>query len=559
VSFAEGLVVRALRGAAAFAAFFAFGRHAPELFEASGTVVVDGRAPIVVSAWDHELARAQGARDAALARVSELAARVGAAAAPAPSGSPLDRLIDFVALHPELPKALAEQPPPARTTDPETERIRLERERQSIQASLAAGARRGPAPQPSEAGDDSDNPFGAARGAPPVDDRRLKLRLAEIDASLTALAKAPAAPAAPGLRSELALLAVAIPPSGATSGEPALRRANVATARGDVVAREPERPALFGIGLAVALAVALLPVARRSRRDDELDEIVPGASLGLAPSPVPTFEADEIGPEAPPVRSLPSAAVESTAYPPPTRTSSAPPPAAAAIYDEPVVASARPRSSPPTGESPVMAYPVPWRAESVVGRDRFSDLRKAFLTEAARDCFVVAVTATATAAGRRAEVTAALAAAFASDPTSRVLAVEADLRAPELGRALRLDVLAVTDFGAQLAARVEGTADGHWYVLKCSPALHVLAAREQAPELLLSTHFEDCMVALRPFYDVILLSAPAVTDVPGCRAVADVVDGVVVLVSASQHSDVQAGGSALSLFGQKRLAVELRV
>jgi MinD-like ATPase involved in chromosome partitioning or flagellar assembly len=206
-----------------------------------------------------------------------------------------------------------------------------------------------------------------------------------------------------------------------------------------------------------------------------------------------------------------------------------------------------------------MAYPVPWRAESVPGRDRFPDLRKAFLGEAARDCFVVAVSSTSTAANQRAEVTASLAAAFAGDPTARVLAVEADLGAPALGPALGLDVLSVTDFGRQLGARIEGTADGHWYVLKCSPALHVLAAKAEAPELVLSTHFEDCVVALRPFYDVILLRAPAVTDTPGCRAVADVVDGVVVLVSASENSDVQVGASALSLFGQKRLSLELRI
>ena len=156
-------------------------------------------------------------------------------------------------------------------------------------------------------------------------------------------------------------------------------------------------------------------------------------------------------------------------------------------------------------------------------------------------------------------VAAALAAAFASDPTARVLTVEADLGAPALGRALGLDVMPTTDFGKQLGARVEGAADGHWYVLNCSPALHVLAAKEVAPELVLSTHFEDCVAALRPFYDVSILRAPAVTETVACRAVSDVVDGVVVLVSASENSDVQVGQSALSLFGQKRLSLELRV
>jgi MinD-like ATPase involved in chromosome partitioning or flagellar assembly len=206
-----------------------------------------------------------------------------------------------------------------------------------------------------------------------------------------------------------------------------------------------------------------------------------------------------------------------------------------------------------------MAYPVPWRADSVPGRDRFTELRKAFLGEAARDCFVVGISSTAAASDSRAEVTAALAAGFAGDPTARVLAVEADLKAPALGRALGLDVLPVTDFSKQLGARVEGSADGHWYVLKCSPALHVLAAKEAAPELVLSTHFEDCVAALRPFYDVILLRAPAASDAVGCRAVSDVVDGVLVLVSARNDSDPGAGKSTLSLFAEKRFASELRI
>jgi Mrp family chromosome partitioning ATPase len=79
----------------------------------------------------------------------------------------------------------------------------------------------------------------------------------------------------------------------------------------------------------------------------------------------------------------------------------------------------------------------------------------------------------------------------------------------------------------------------------------------EAPELVLSTHFEDCVVALRPFYDVIILRAPPVSDPVACRAVADVVDGVVVLVSAAGDGD--EGARALSLFGTKRLAVELPI
>lgn len=560
MSLAQGLFVRALRGAAAFGAFFAFGRQAPALFEASGSLVVDGKPPASVSAWDDDASRARAARDAALARVAAHAVQAGSAPTPPATGSatPLDRFAEFVALHPELPETLARPPAPSRGTSPETDRIRLERERDRVQADIAAIAR-GAVPVAAPPSDDSDNPFGdASRGAPPSD-RRLRLRLAEIDTSLAALAKVPASAAAPNLRGELAALLAAVPVPPALEPPPPLVP-SVSQLRGAVVRREPDRRALLLFGFFAALAAALLPTPRRARRsDDVLDDIVPGASRGLSPAPVPTFEADEIGPEAPPARPVASTAAPSMSYGPRTPAvpapTSDPPPA----YDDPIVASARPRSAPPTGESPVMAYPVAWRAEVVPGRDRFSELRKAFLGEAARDCFVVGISATASASGSRAEVAAALAAGFAGDPTARVLAVEADLAAPALGRALGLDVLPMTDFAKQLGARVEGSADGHWYVLKCSPALHVLAAKAVAPELVLSTHFEDCMAALRPFYDVIILRAPAAPDAVGCRAVADVVDGVVVLVSAQQSADAEAGASALSLFAQKRLSETLRV
>lgn len=558
MSFVEGLLVRALRGAAAFGAFFLFGQTAPELFEASGSLVVDGQAPVVVSVWDDDASRAGAARDAALARAAEYvvngltASKGGASPGAAGSAKPLDRFAEFVAAHPELPEALARRTPP-RATSAETDRIRLERERGRVQADIAALARGASAAR--SPSDDSDNPFGerAAAAAPPSD-RRLKLRLAEIDASLAKTAE----PAAPALRTELAALLAAIPAQPALEPPPP-RTPSVSELKGAVVLREPDRRSLLAVGFFAALAAALMPITRRARPSDELDEIVPGASRGLAPSPVPTFAADELGPAAPPVRSFTSAGVESTAYPTVAPTPPAPAPSGAPSYGDAVIASVRPRSNLPAGESPVMAYPVPWRADSVPGRDRFGELRKAFLGEAARDCFVVAVGATARAGSSRAEVAAALAAGFAGDPTARVLAVEADLTAPTLGRALGLDVMPVADFAKQLGARVEGSADGHWYVLKCSPALHVLAAKVAAPELVLSTHFEDCVATLRPFYDIIILRAPAASDTVGCRAVADVVDGVVVLVSASENADTAAEASALSLYAQKRLRETLKI
>lgn len=88
-------------------------------------------------------------------------------------------------------------------------------------------------------------------------------------------------------------------------------------------------------------------------------------------------------------------------------------------------------------------------------------------------------------------------------------------------------MIPAADLVSQLETRIAGTSDRHIYVLKCSPSLHVLPARAESPTLILSTHFESCLAALRPFYDVIVLHAPTLEDTVACRAVSDVVDGVI--------------------------------
>jgi Mrp family chromosome partitioning ATPase len=110
-----------------------------------------------------------------------------------------------------------------------------------------------------------------------------------------------------------------------------------------------------------------------------------------------------------------------------------------------------------------------------------------------------------------------------------VLLVEADLQRPHVCEALGIALVSAADLVSQLEARVGGSAERQIYVLKCSPSLHVLPARAGSPTLILSTHFESCLSALRPFYDVIVLNAPSLEDTVACRAVSDVVDGVVIV------------------------------
>jgi Mrp family chromosome partitioning ATPase len=157
------------------------------------------------------------------------------------------------------------------------------------------------------------------------------------------------------------------------------------------------------------------------------------------------------------------------------------------------------------------------------------------------ECFVVAVSAPGSATETKPAVAAGLAAALAEDPESRVLLVEADLQRPRTCEALGIAMIPAADLVTQLESRVAGTTDRHIYVLKCSPSLHVLPARAESPTLVLSTHFESCLSALRPFYDVIVVHAPPLDDTVSCRAVGDVVDGVVFVgrPPSSPHASVE--------------------
>jgi succinoglycan biosynthesis transport protein ExoP len=176
-----------------------------------------------------------------------------------------------------------------------------------------------------------------------------------------------------------------------------------------------------------------------------------------------------------------------------------------------------------------MAYPVLWRGASPASLAPHVALRDKVRAAAASECFVVAVSGPVTALQTKPALAAALAAAVAENPESRVLLVEADLQRPRACDALGVELVPAADLVLQLEARVAGNSERHIYVLKCSPSLHVLPARSGSPTLILSTHFESLLSALRPFYDVIVLNAPSLEDTVACRAVSDVVDGVVVV------------------------------
>jgi Mrp family chromosome partitioning ATPase len=494
----EGLGLRGGRALAALSPFVAYAYWGPALHEARVSAALKTGGTVTVHAVDQDSGRAieQGRRalERALAR-SAGTAKTGSSDSGQDHFQSLLRVADAIIAQPSATPETA--PGPRRSA---VERAKLEAERSQLQAQLrgALASRR----------TDSDNPFDdtAAPLPSPSNHAVLRRRIAEIDGLLAAVGSTGGVTSAPVVPAELAALARAVP-GAAPKATPA------ASDAGDtlVVAAKivPDPLQVLMLGLFAGLGAALLPTRRR-RADQQLpSELRAGPLTRSTPPSRPQLEPRRWPSDAPPP---PSGQPRSRSSP-----SSAPP----AAPSEPPVATGR-------DESPVMAYPIAWRPPSSGELAQYRNLRDQVKDRATTGCVVVAVSATATASERKPALAAALAAALAEDPESRVLLVEADLQHPGVCGALGIAMIPAADLVMQLEARVAGSAERHWYVLKCSPSLHVLPSRAEGRTLILSTHFEACLTSLRPFYDVIVLNAPSLSDTIACRAVNDVVDGVVV-------------------------------
>lgn len=182
----------------------------------------------------------------------------------------------------------------------------------------------------------------------------------------------------------------------------------------------------------------------------------------------------------------------------------------------------------------VHAYAVAWRsallAEPVAHPELVAEVRRL----AGADCFVLVVAASVDAANQKAKVALGLALSLAAEDDARVLLMDADTREPCLHRMLELEMPEKTDFAAQLGARIRGSGDSIWHVVKCTSGLHVLPCATPAPDLIASEHFEHCVQDLRNFYDVVVVHGPVVNDTIACRAVNEISDGVVVTCAVGE-------------------------
>jgi Mrp family chromosome partitioning ATPase len=112
---------------------------------------------------------------------------------------------------------------------------------------------------------------------------------------------------------------------------------------------------------------------------------------------------------------------------------------------------------------------------------------------------------------------------------------------------------AVSGFSQQLELRVGARPKQPWVIMECSASLHVLAeGARKNPELLLSRQFEECVRELRAAYDFIVIDGPPLSETAACRAVNDVVDGVVLLHGITPGEEL---ARVHSMFPSRRLSL----
>jgi len=499
--------LRLLRALGVLGVFLTYLALCPKLFDSRARVSLDDNVLSVV-AFENDPVRAEASANQAARetvrrigfeneRQAEEQARVRSAAEA--------KLVDFVDRHPDL---LVVAPKSGNRANPA--RITLEKERERVQAQLAVAEH---APRPPQAeSSHTDNPFDDGSGTSPA---RLRRRLAEIDSTLAAAERAAQQVQPSAELLELQKLVLTLPSFPAPT-KPTTR---VVDAGSRPQPLDPDRVFLLLAGLAGGLAAALLPTTSRARARPEPE---PGARLQT-----PTLQALAVQPR---TSSPTLGSMVPVAHP-----------------------SLMPAGAEPAG-SPVLAYPVAFLLTPSTDLDRYTELKHRLDSLSERECFAVAVTAAHSSHGK-ALVAASLASVYCNDPSARVLLLEADLAEPAIHQLLSLEMSPRTDFGRQLQACLDGEPASQWRVSKCSPALHVLASATRTPELLRTIYFERCMLQLKPYYDVIIVHAPPLSDQVGSRAVNDVVDGVIL---AYRDGDPTAGGPATPFIG-KRLMVAVPV
>jgi Mrp family chromosome partitioning ATPase len=264
---------------------------------------------------------------------------------------------------------------------------------------------------------------------------------------------------------------------------------------------------------------------------------IPQTPHPARPSPPPPARTPSPPPRTQPYGSLPP--VEPRRTPPvqpgvATSVDAAPPANLPKTPNPPAPALAAPKDV-------VRSHPVSatWRPNDALSPARRREIAGEILTLALERCFVVGVTGLRGSAEEKSKAAAEIALALADARHPRVLVMESDFNFPKVQKWLNIDVPLATGFSQQLRARIQGTKEGRWHVIECKPSLHALAEGVvRSPGLLLSTQFEGALRELRGFYDVIVIDAPVAPSEADGSALADVVDGAVVVGPSNRASEI---------------------
>ncbi len=196
---------------------------------------------------------------------------------------------------------------------------------------------------------------------------------------------------------------------------------------------------------------------------------------------------------------------------------------------------------PPAGGEPVRPHDVgpDWSPDPSIDPAPCRPLCRELFAFGVEHCFVVGVTAVPGLDRDKAEFSAALALALSATGHARVLLVEGDLDAPQQHTFMRAEMPEGESFSRQLQAHMTRQAGEHWSVLRCTKSLHVLVdGEEHTPGLILSRTFEECVRALRAYYDFIVLDGPTGARESECRALDGVIDGLIVVCTEETRATI---------------------
>lgn len=134
----------------------------------------------------------------------------------------------------------------------------------------------------------------------------------------------------------------------------------------------------------------------------------------------------------------------------------------------------------------------------------------------------------------KSEVAAQLAWMLAERGSARVLLLEADFERPAVQRVMKVEMPPFSGFSQQLHQRATtGTRVG-WSVLRCAPALNVLAeGRVRTLGLLDSPEFAIALAELRRYYDIIIADGPVIDTGVDSGTLDGASDSIVYVTTAS--------------------------